>query len=244
MKPSSKRPSLGDERGRAATPALDLVIQQPTSIRQRVYDYLRNEILSGRIPHGTRLVEGNLARQVKASRTPIREALHLLEREGLLESIPRVGYRVKEIRWDEVEEICAIREVNETLAAQWAIERIQPDEMAALERNLIDAEAEILAGSPQSFVERDAEFHEILARASGSGRLLELCQSLRRHMLLYRMESLYEPENGLRAISGHRRILERIKARDKAGVAEAMRAHLEQSRRDIWRYAFEEPKAK
>ncbi|MEJ2167322.1 MAG: winged helix-turn-helix domain-containing protein, partial [Desulfobacterales bacterium] len=71
----------------------DLIIEAPVSIRQKVYEFLRNEILSDHIQSGDRLVEGRLARQIKVSRTPIREALHILEMEGLIESIPRVGYR-------------------------------------------------------------------------------------------------------------------------------------------------------
>ena len=60
-------------------------------------------------------METRLAEEIRISRTPIREALHMLEREGLLESIPRVGYRVRELKWEEVEAICEIRKLNESL---------------------------------------------------------------------------------------------------------------------------------
>ncbi|MCK4984705.1 MAG: GntR family transcriptional regulator, partial [Desulfobacterales bacterium] len=88
-----------------ADPTDDFVIEQPVSIRHKVYEYLRNEILSNRISAGTRLVEGRLAKKINVSRTPIREALHILEMENLVESFPRVGYRVKELRWEDVEEL-------------------------------------------------------------------------------------------------------------------------------------------
>jgi DNA-binding GntR family transcriptional regulator len=217
----------------------DFVIEHPVSIRQKVYDHLRNEILSNRIPAGTRLVEGRLAKQINVSRTPIREALHILEMEGLVESFPRVGYRVKELRWEDVEELCEIRAVNEILAAKWAMKRVTPQELAAMKHNIDTAEAEIQAGNPEYFVERDAEFHEMLAKASGSERLLELCQMLRRHMLRYRIESLYVVESGLRAVGGHRRVLECLKNKDDIGIEAAIRKHLEQSKHDIRRFAFE-----
>ena len=216
----------------------DLVIEAPVSIRQKVYDYLRNQILSNHIAAGERLVEGRLARQINVSRTPVREALHILEMEGLIESIPRVGYRVKELRWEDVEELCEIRAVNEILAAKWAIKRITPQELAAMKANIDAAEAEINAGQPELFVERDAEFHEMLVKASGSKRLLELCQMLRRHMLRYRIESLHVPEAGLTAVAGHRRILACLEKKDDAGIEAAIRDHLEQSKRDIHRFAF------
>jgi DNA-binding GntR family transcriptional regulator len=212
---------------------LNFVIGVPVPIREKVYSVIRNHILNGRLTPGERLKENRLAEEIKTSRTPVREALHLLEREGLLESIPRVGYRVKPLRWDEVEEICAIRTVNETLAARWAMKRMTRKELRALEKNIIDSEEEVRAGDPKAFVERDAEFHEILARASGSRRLLELCQLLRRHMLRYRIESLYRKETALGALDGHQKILECLRRKDEKGLESAVRAHLEFAKQSI-----------
>ncbi|UCE56639.1 MAG: GntR family transcriptional regulator [Desulfobacterales bacterium] len=217
-----------------------LTIRHPVSIREKVYDVIRNDILNAHIAPGERVVETRLAEQIKTSRTPVREALHMLEREGLLEAIPRVGYLVKQITWDEIEEICEIRAVNECLAARWAMKRMTPKELQALEDNLCLSEAEVKQGNPSSFVEFDAEFHEILARASGSARLLELCQMLRRHMLRYRIESIFRKDNALRAIAGHKAIVACIKRKDQEGVEMAIKQHLEQSKRDIQRYAFNE----
>ncbi len=215
-----------------------LIIRKPVSIRHKVHAAIRDLILDGTLRPGERLVENRIAERIKTSRTPVREALHLLEKEGLLESIPRAGYRVKPLHWEEVEEICAIRVANETLAARWALKRITPKELLALETNLTLAEHEVTQGNPKAFVHRDAEFHEILAHASRSERLLELCQLLRKHMLRYRVESVYLTENAVRAITGHRRILEHLRAGDEPGLEEAIREHLEQSKRDIYRYAF------
>jgi DNA-binding GntR family transcriptional regulator len=221
-----------------AAKKLGLVIKDPPSIRKKVYAAIRNRILDGTFASGERLVESRIADEIKTSRTPVREALHLLEKEGLLESIPRAGYRVKPLDWEEVEEIYEIRVVNETLAARWAMRRITPKELLALENNLRIAEHEIRQGNPKAFVDRDAEFHEILVGASGSERLFELCELLRKLMLRYRIESIYVPETGLGAIQGHRRILECLKAHDEEGVEQAVRDHLEWAKRSVYRYAF------
>ena len=77
-----------------------------------------------------------------------------------------------------------------------------------------------------------------MVRASGSKRLLELCQLLRRHMLRYRIESLYLPKSALMAIRGHRRILDCIKRKEDRGIEGTIRDHLEKSKKDIQRYAF------
>ena len=225
---------------RASNNRLRVTIGRPVSIREKVYLAIRNDILNGRIAPGERLIETRLAEQIKTSRTPVREALHMLELEGLLEAIPRVGYRVKELKWTEVEEICEIRRVNEVLAAHWAIERITPKGLKELEKNLSASESEVKKGNPKSFVEYDAEFHEILVRASGSVRLLELCQFLRRHMLRYRIESILHEQSVLRAIREHRRIFDCIRFRDVRGVDLAIGEHLQSSVKDILRYAFGE----
>ena len=223
---------------------LNVKIHNPISIREKVYSAIRSEIFKGRFPIGERIVETQLAKAIRTSRTPVREALHVLEREGLLEAIPRVGYRVKQIKWEEIVEICEIRAVNEILAARWAMERITPKELGILERNLEQAGKDIQRGNLKSFVERDGEFHDILARTSGSERLVELCHMLRRHMLRYRLESLYLPDTARRALQGHRRIVEGIKRKDRRGIEKAIRDHLEFAKRSIRRYAFEEKEKK
>lgn len=217
---------------------LKQLFKTPVSIRERAYEVIRDEILDGRILPGSRMVETQLAKLMGISRTPVREALHMLEMEGLLEAIPRVGYRVKGIGWNEVVEICEIRAVNETLAALWAMERITPGELQALDDNLAVSESMVKKGDSKSFIDCDAEFHEILVRSSGSRRLLELCKLLRRHMLRYRIESVGLPKAASLAIGDHRRILDCVKRKDKEGVESAIRAHLEQAKEDVLHYGL------
>ena len=152
--------------------------------------------------------------------------------------------KFKAISKDEIDEICEIRTINECLAARWATKRITPKELEALAKNLSVSEAEATQGNPRSFVEYDAEFHEILARASGSERLLELCQMLRRHMLRYRIESIFNTESVLRAIEGHQRIFDCIAKKDEEDVEQAVKDHLETSKKDVLRYAFGEGQQK
>jgi GntR family transcriptional regulator, rspAB operon transcriptional repressor len=103
-------------------PLKDFVIESPMLIRSQVYEKVKQVILSGSIPPGSQLLEGRLAKQLDVSRTPVREALHVLEMEGFLESFPRIGYRVRQITWEQVVEINEIRAVLEPLAARKAIE--------------------------------------------------------------------------------------------------------------------------
>ncbi len=210
------------------------------SIRELVYRQLRAEIVDGAISPLSRMVATRIADQLGVSRTPVREALHVLENEGLLQYTPRAGYRVKPLRWEEVSQLSEIRAINETLAATWAMGRITAAEIRSLERNIDQSEADLKDGNTASFIELDADFHTSIAVSSGSERLFEICQGIRRHMLRYRIASLYLPDTGLVSIKGHRRILAAISAKDREEVEAAIHQHLEESRNYILRYAFEE----
>jgi len=217
-----------------------LVIKNPKTIRKKVYDYLRERLLGGEIPPHEHLIEAKIAQEIGTSRTPVREALHNLEMEGLIKSIPRVGYVVKPISEQEVEEICEIRAVIEMLGTQWAIAKARLKLIEELGENIRLSEKEVTSKRPKAFIDLDARFHEIIAKHSGSQRLLELSQTLRRHMLRYRVESIYLVDNVVRAIEGHRGILEAIKKKDLAEVNRAIQFHLQQSKKDILKYAFKE----
>jgi DNA-binding GntR family transcriptional regulator len=209
-------------------------------MRQKIYGHLREQLLNGEILPHQHLVETKIAKEIGTSRTPIREALHSLELEGLIESIPRVGYVVKPINEDEVEEICEIRAAIEGVGARWAMEKALQKLVEDLKKNIAISEEKVIRGDPKAFVELDAQFHEIIARLSGSKRLQELGQTLRRHMLRYRTQSIYLTENVLRAIQGHKGILEAIEKGNLEEVSRAIKRHLEQSKKDILRYAFKE----
>jgi DNA-binding GntR family transcriptional regulator len=217
-----------------------LVIKNPKSIRQKIYDHLREQLLSGEIPPDQHLIETKIAKEIGTSRTPVREALHNLELEGLIESIPRVGYVVKSIKEGEVEEICEIRKAIEEVAARWAMEKARQRLIEELKKNLSISEEKVVYGDPRNFIDLDAQYHEIITKLSGSKRLQELAQTLRRHMLRYRTQSIYLMDNVLRAIDGHKGILEAIEKGDMEEVKKAIGHHLEQSKRDILRYALKE----
>jgi DNA-binding GntR family transcriptional regulator len=215
-----------------------LVIADTETIRQKVHQHVREQILNGEIGPDERLIETKIAKEIGTSRTPVREALHSLEQEGLIESIPRIGYRVKMTSDQEAIEIWEIRSAIETLAAKWACEKAQARLVKELSRNITLAEEATSSQRADKFVDLDAQFHEVIARLSGGKRLLELAQTLRRHALRYRIESIHHPETMQRAIEGHREILRAVEKGDYDALDRAVRAHLEQSKTDTLRYAF------
>jgi DNA-binding GntR family transcriptional regulator len=215
-----------------------LVIQDSETIRKKVYAYVRDQILSGRIAPNQRLIETKIAQEIGTSRTPVREALHNLEIEGLIQSIPRVGYQVKAISAAEVEEICEIRSVIEGLAARWAMEKAPGKAVKALKKNISLTMATVSQGEIRAFIDLDAQFHEIIARCSGSTRLLEMSQTLRGHMLRYRIQSIFSEETVQQALRGHQNILRAIEKGEADEVSLAMQQHLEESKQSILRHAL------
>jgi len=219
-----------------------LVIRPSKTIREKVYEYLREEILNGKIRSGDRLVETDLADRIGTSRTPVREALHTLEREGLVESLHRVGYVVRPISELEVSELCDIRLALEALALRWALSK-DPVKLAnAMRDNLCRCEEQIVAGNLKAFVEMDSQFHDLISRIADSSRLMEMTNSIRRYMLRYRIQSIYTKENVQRAIDGHKAVLKAIENGDKKAAQRALRAHIKQSEKDILYFGFKDKK--
>jgi DNA-binding GntR family transcriptional regulator len=227
-----------------------LMIKKNPAIRKTVYYHIREQILNGVIGPNERLTEAKLAKEIGTSRTPVREALHSLELEKFIKSISSVGYVVLPISEEDVEQMCEIRGLIEGLAATWAIRKAHKKLVKELAKNIAASEKAIARGDVQAFMDLDGQFHETIAKLSGSDRLLEFAQTLRRHMLRYRAQTIYLSvslkDNGsrdqfLRAIEGHKRILEAIKTADNvSGVNDAIRCHLEQSKQDILSYALRE----
>ena len=221
-----------------------LVIEATPTIRRKVHRYLRERILSGQVNPNERLVETRIAQEIGTSRTPVREALHSLEMEGLIESIPRVGYKVKPISGDEAAEIYEIRCLIEVLAIRWAMERGKEKLLKALRANIDLAQERLAAGDLGAMVDLDAQFHETIARLSGGKRLLELAQTLSRHALRYRLQGLYGPGSAERSLRGHKGILAAIEGGDDGEINAAVVSHLAQFKEDAYRDIAEKQRGK
>ena len=216
------------------------VIKDNETIRKKVYHHIREKILGGEIVPGERLIETRLAQEIGTSRTPVREALHSLELEKLIKSIPRVGYVVEGMDVQELEQICEIRSVIEALAVRWAIEKYHKKLARDLSKNVAKQEEALNKKKLQGYIELDAQFHDIIAKLSGSDRLLELIQTLRQHMFRYRTHVVFAFTTAIRSVEGHRRIVNAIEQGNAAMAVEVLQRHLQQSKEDILQYVFSE----
>ena len=212
-----------------------LVIPIPSSIREEVFKIIRKMIINGEVAPGSKLVESQLAAELGTSRTPIREALHTLEKENLIESIPRVGYVVREITEEEAEEIIEIRIAIETLAAKRASQKISEEELKELYNIVTLADECISNNDTEALVNLNTRFHEGICKASHSRRILEIALGLRDHMLMLRNRTQVIGQIALENNEGHRKILQAIEQSDFDAIEKTVRSHLDLTRRDMAR---------
>ncbi|MGL5151407.1 MAG: GntR family transcriptional regulator, partial [Clostridium sp.] len=117
-----------------------MLIKKNKSIREQVYDYLKNEIVNGKIKEGSRVVEEEYAERLKVSRTPLREAIRMLELEGLVEAREKGGVTVPRTTKQDVEEVVKIRIALESVIFQELFEKIKPVDIKKLEENIAKVE--------------------------------------------------------------------------------------------------------
>jgi DNA-binding GntR family transcriptional regulator len=208
-------------------------------VHAQVTGALRRAIVSGLLQPGEALSEAVLAQRFRVSRTPVREALKQLERERLVDIVPRVGTYVRKATDDEVLDGLVVKEALEGAAARLMAARPHAPELAALVQAAADVERAAATGDLPRVVETNQRFHELIHRGSGSAKLwfhLELL--LNEFRVPYqRLVSLTisRPARLRRMLAEHRRIVAAIRARDPAEAEGAMRAHCQAGRLELRR---------
>ena len=138
------------------------------SLREKIFLKLRQDILDGKYKAGDSLVELKLAEEMGVSRTPVREAIRQLELEGLVYSIPNKGVFVEGITGQDIEDIYAIRECMEGLAARWAIERMDEQSLKELENLCELMEFYTGKGDLDRVGELNSKFHDLIFESTKS----------------------------------------------------------------------------
>lgn len=205
------------------------------SLREKVYDSMYMDIITGKIPGGERLVESALATRMDVSRTPVREALQQLASEGYLHHIPRAGYVVEDMSDEDIEDLFATREEIEKVVVSKAAGKILPVEMQRLRGNLDRTDEVIQRGETDRMIDLDTEFHHILYRATRSRTLFQISQGLSDRTLKFRIACIHRADVARRAREGHWRIYRALESGSKDRVRQAVRFHLEETREDIIR---------
>jgi DNA-binding GntR family transcriptional regulator len=193
---------------------------------QRVYDHLREEILTGRLKPGAELGEVPLSEQLGVSRGPLREAIGRLAAEGLVTVRPRRGAVVRSLSKEEFLELYQVREGLEAMAVRLAVPRLTADDFATLQGLIDTMSKHAERNEVAEFFEANAAFHGHLFTASGNGKLQELYGQLLSQIGRYRMRSLKLRGNLHRSVAEHAAILRAAKRGDTDRAAELMSEHV------------------
>ncbi len=190
---------------------------QENSLRGRVFQTMRDNILNGIYQENDELRENTIAAELGVSRTPVREALRQLELEGLVKMIPNKGAFVTGITANDVKDIYAIRSMLEGMCARWATENITEEQIEDLEEIILLSEYHVkkaMGEKSQQVTELDGKFHEILYNASNSRILNHVLSDFHKYVRMARKASVANPERAEKSIEEHRHILEALKNRD------------------------------
>ena len=196
-------------------------------LRDVVFNTLREAILKGELKPGERLMELQLAAKLGVSRTPIREAIRMLEQEGLAVTIPRKGAEVAKMTEKDMEDVLQIREALDELAAKIACEQISEEQLEELVATMHEFEESTKTDNVKKIAEADVKFHDIIYQSTGNPKLVNMLNNLREQMYRYRFEYIKDSAYHALLIEEHRRIYESIAARDEERAVAEITQHIE-----------------
>ena len=221
---SSPRSRMSAATARVAVAPLD----DTSTFADRAYAALRDVIVSLNVydePGDVRLDERQLAQDLGISRTPVREAMAQLEREGFVRSVPRRGiYVVRKTRREVIEMITAWAAL-ESMAARLITQHASDADIAGLRRMFAIFEGDKLHAKLDEYSEVNINFHQSIIELSGNQALIRLAENLFTHMRMIRGATIGEDDRVDRSIRDHMNIIQALEARDTERAEDLVRQH-------------------
>jgi DNA-binding GntR family transcriptional regulator len=224
---SATKPQARVSPGATPTRVVEPIGDSP-ALKDQAYAALKNVIVSldvYRSRNEIRLDERQLASDLGVSRTPVREAMAQLEREGFVRSVPRRGIYVVRKTKAEVIELITAWAALESMAARLVTQNANNEEIAGLRRMFATFENGIAAAKLDEYSEINIEFHQAIIRMSKNRVLINLAENLFTHMRMIRRQTIGEKDRADRSIRDHMHIIEALEARDTARAEKLTRDH-------------------
>ncbi len=196
------------------------------SLGETAYERLKQAIVKGEFPAASHLVENRVADALGISRTPVREAIHKLAREGLLKRFPSGGYFVVGLTRRDIEETFGIRSVLESYAARLAALQHQEKDLKPLEKKIEEYQLCLDDNRLEALTRINTEFHDLLYTLSRSPKLIKMINDLRDPVYRFRKVLLKVVETARRSNEDHRLMMAHIRSRDAQGVEKLVREHI------------------
>ena len=200
--------------------------QQSMPLRDAVFMSLRKAILTGKIKPGERLTEVKLGKLLGTSRTPIREAIRLLEQENLVTIIPGSGARVSRMTVSDLQDVMEVRSALEQLSAGLACERISEGE----KKELYEAYNAFVRSTQSEdsimIADADVRFHNLILKAAKNQKLGKILDGLADNIYRYRYEFIREDGHYEDLIREHKELYEAVISGDREVAEKAARGHI------------------
>ena len=206
---------------------LKIDADESTPLRDLVFRALRRAILMDHLPPGTRLLEVQLSEEMGVSRTPVREAIRMLEHEGLVTMYPRRGAVVAKFTRKGMKDVLEVRAAMDELAIALACERATQEQLDKIEGREAEFEELMRSGDLTEIARSDAFFHSAIVEAADNEKLWQISVNLAEQMHRYRYETLKDVSGHRTLIEEHRGILAALKRRDAEDAKARARDHIE-----------------
>ena len=210
-------------------PKLDVKpLDTSTSFRNQAYHAIKEAITAANIyahPNEIRLDERQLSQALGVSRTPIREAMTLLEQEGFLRTLPRRGVFIIRKTRREIVEMIQVWAALESMAARLVTEKASDADIAGLRRMFAKFDGDTLHARLDEYSEVNIAFHQTIIELSGNQALIKLAENLFTHMRMIRGQTIGEDDRADRSIHDHLTIIQAIEARDTERAEDLVRQH-------------------
>ena len=210
------------------------------SLRGRVFNKIREDILSGKYKENDELKEIAIGEELGVSRTPVREAFRQLELEGLIQIVPNKGAYVTGITIEDVKDIYMIRSKLEGLCAAWACEHITDEQLEEMEENIYLAKFHAERGHFEQMAELDSRFHEILYESCNSKMLEHLLKDFHQYVQRVRKKTLSTTERGIASNHEHQMIMEAIKSKNPEEAERLATVHINNSYKNMVKNGLKE----
>jgi DNA-binding GntR family transcriptional regulator len=196
------------------------------TLQVQVYDYLLQKIMDGYFPPGQRLIEEKLVEETGVSRSPIREAIRRLEKDGLVVVNPQGGVRVYNITQEDFQYLYECRFSMEPIAAKYAAERIKPGQILRLENVINEMEKAVYQNDVMKMRELNALFHTLIMEASENPYLVKMMKQLKVLINFYRNVLLKISMRWESGVKEHQAIWEAIRNKNGAAAEYWMKQHI------------------
>jgi len=199
-------------------------------IREIAYDILKKAIITGEIPAGERIVETEYADRLHISRTPLREALRKLERDGLVEYVMRRGVVVHAFTTEDVDQIYTIRNSLEMLTLPYIIENATAKDIADLREKLAAMDALMAKDDVEGLSPLAREFHTCLTAISGKNRILRVIEGQDEYIRRFSAMAIHQEDRRSSAHEEHHRLVDLVEQKDLPAFEALMKHHIERSK--------------